>query len=54
MNRKGKELEKKLEGAKIIPSEYLKNIETTSFFTNLQKKEDEIKLFTQDFKKVNI
>jgi hypothetical protein len=54
MNKKGKELEKRLDSAKIIPSEYLKGLETTNFYNNLQKKEDEIKLFTQEFKKINI
>jgi hypothetical protein len=54
MNKKGKELEKKLDSSKIIPSEYLKDLETTNFYINLQKKEEEIKLFTQDYKKINI
>jgi hypothetical protein len=54
MNKKGKELEKKLDNSKIIPSEYLKNLETSNFYVNLHKKEEEIKLFTQEFKKVNI
>lgn len=54
MNKKGKELEKKLNEAKIIPDDYLKSLETVTFFSNLQKKEDDIKLFVSDFKKVNV
>jgi len=54
MNKKGKEQEKKLDEAKIIPDEYLKSLETTAFFTNLQKKDDDIKLFVSEFKKVNV
>jgi hypothetical protein len=54
MNKKGKELEKKLNDTKIIPDEYLKNLETQSFYSTLQKKDDDIKLFTSDFKKINV
>ena len=54
MNKKGKELEKKLNDTKIIPDEYLKSLEIQSFYSNWQKKEDDIKLFIQDFKKVNV
>ena len=54
MNKKGKELEKKLNDVKIIPDEFLKTLETTTFFTNLQKRDDDIKLFVSDFKKINV
>jgi hypothetical protein len=54
MNKKGKELEKKLNDTKIIPDEYLKSLEIQTFYSNWQKKEDDIKLFIQDFKKVNV
>jgi hypothetical protein len=54
MNKKGKELEKRLNDSKIIHDEYLKSLETSSFYSGLQKKEDDIKLFTQEFKKVNV
>jgi hypothetical protein len=54
MNKKGKDLENKLNAAKIIPDEYLKKLEQSNFYTKLEKKEEEIKLFTNEFKKVNI
>lgn len=54
MNKKGKELERKLNEAKIIPDEYLKSLETQTFYTQWQKKDDDIKLFTSEFKKVNV
>jgi hypothetical protein len=54
MNKKGKDLENKLNAAKIIPDEYLKKLEQSNFYTKLEKKEEEIKLFAAEFKKVNI
>lgn len=54
MNKKGKELEKKLEDCKIVSNDYQKSIDTQSFYANYQKKDDEMKLFVQDFKKVNV
>jgi hypothetical protein len=54
MNKKGKELENKLTAAKIIPEEYLKKLDKSNFFTRWEKKEEEIKLFNSEFKKVNI
>ncbi len=54
MNKKFKELEKKLNDTKIIPEDYLASLETQNFYSAMQKKEDDIKLFVTDFKKVNI
>jgi len=54
MNKKGKELENKLNASKIIPEEYLKKLDKSTFYTRLEKKEEEIKLFTSEFKKVNV
>jgi hypothetical protein len=53
-NKKGKELEKKISDCKIIADDYLRTLETTSFFTNWQKKEEEVKLFSNEMKKVNV
>jgi hypothetical protein len=54
MNKKGKELENKLNASKIIPDEYLKKLDKSNFYSRLEKKEEEIKLFNTEFKKVNI
>lgn len=54
MNRKGKDLENKLNASKIIPDDYLKKLDQSNFYTKLEKKDEEIKLFTSEFKKVNV
>jgi hypothetical protein len=54
MNKKGKELEKKLNDTKIIPDEYLKSLESQTFYSSWQKKDEDVKLFTNDFKKLNV
>ena len=54
MNKKGKELEKKLNNAKIIPDEYSRTLETITFHSSLKKKEDEMKLFSNEFNKINV
>ena len=53
MNKKGKDLEKKLNEAKIIPDSYLKDLSTQNFYASMQKQDDELKLFTSEFKKLN-
>lgn len=54
MNKKGKELEKKLNDTKIVPDEYLKSLESQTFYSTLQKKDTDIMLFSNDFKKLNV
>jgi hypothetical protein len=54
MNKKGKELEKKLKDTQIIPDDYLKTLESLSFYSKMEKKEEDIKLFINDNKKVNV
>ena len=53
MNKKGKELEQKLNNCKIVPDEYLTNLEIINFYTNWNKKEENIKLFNKESKKLN-
>ena len=40
MNRKGKELMKKLDGCRIIPESYIKHLETVQFYSEWNKKEE--------------
>ena len=54
MNRKGKEIENKLSGCKIIPDEYIKELETLNFYVNWNKKEEQKKIFTSEVKKLNV
>lgn len=54
MNKKGKELEKRLNNAKIISDEYTKTLEAIAFHSNLKKKEEDMKLFSNEFSKVKI
>lgn len=54
MNKKGKEIENKINSAKIIPDEYLKELETLSFFTNREKKQSGLKMFADEVKKINV
>ncbi len=54
MNKKFQELERKLNSTKIVSDEYLVSLETQNFYATRQKKEDDLKLFVSDFKKVNI
>jgi len=54
MNKKGKELERKLNSAKVISDEYTKALEAIAFQSNLKKKEEEMKLFSNEFNKINI
>ena len=53
MNKKGKELENKLNTCKIVPDEYLENLETINFYTNWNKKQANISLFNKESKKLN-
>jgi hypothetical protein len=48
MNKKGNEVEKRLKESKIIPEEYLKSLEISNFYSGLQKKDDDFKLFVQE------
>ena len=54
MNKIGKELETKLTNSRIVPNDYLKSLETLSFYAKWEKKDEETKLFYNDFKKVNV
>ena len=54
MNKKGKEWERKLNNAKIISEEYTRTLEAIAFHSNLKKKDDEMRLFSNEFNKVNI
>ena len=54
MNRKGKELMKKLDGCRIIPESYIKHLESVQFYTNWNKKEENQKIFTEETKKLNV
>ena len=54
MNKKGKELEQKLLTCRIVPDEYLKNLEVINFYTNWNKKEENLKLFAKESKKINV
>jgi hypothetical protein len=54
MNKKGKELEKKLNDSRIISDDYLKGLESLSFYNKMEKKDEEMKLFTSDVKKLNV
>ena len=53
MNKKGRELEKKLNDAKIINSDLEKSLETNSFYSNTEK-EKEKKLFVKESKKIDV
>ena len=54
MNRKGKELMKKLDGCRIIPESYINHLESVQFYTNWNKKEENQKIFTDEVKKINV
>ena len=54
MNHKGKELDIKLNNCRIIPSDVYKGLETNTYFQNKNKKHDDIKLFSDEFKKVQM
>lgn len=54
MNKKGKEMERKLNSAKIISDDYTKNLETIAYHSSLKKKDDDMRLFSNEFNKVNI
>lgn len=54
MNKKGKELETKLNNGKIISNDILKNIEVSGFFDQQAKKQDDLKLFNEEFIKVQV
>ena len=54
MNRKGNEFQGKLDGCRIIPDDYLKHLETLEFYSNWNKKEENLKVFTDEVKKLNV
>ena len=54
MNRKGKEIENKLNSCKIVPDEYIKKLETLNFYVALKKKDEQQKLFATETKKINV
>ena len=49
MNKKGRELERKLYDSKIIPDDDMKEVQVMNFFSSFSKKDDdkEKKLFAQ-------
>jgi len=53
MNKKGRELEKKLNEAKIITPDMEKSLETNSFYSSTEK-DKEKKLFVKDSKKIDV
>ena len=54
MNRKGNEFQGKLDGCRIIPDDYIKQLETLEFYSNWNKKEENLKVFTDEVKKLNV
>ena len=54
MNKKNTELEVKLNNSKIIPDDVYRGMSATSFFSSHQKKQDDLKLFADEFTKVKI
>ena len=54
MNRKGKEIENKLNSCKIVPDEYIKKLETLNFYVALKKKDEQQKIFAKKKKKINV
>lgn len=54
MNKKSKELDMKLENCKIISEGVMKSISNTKYFDEQSKKQEELKLFSDEFKKVQI
>ena len=54
MNRKGKEIENKLNSCKIVPDEYIKKLETLNFYVALKKKDEQQKIFATETKKINV
>lgn len=54
MNTKGKELNLKLKKSKIISDDIIDKISNSTFFEEKQRKEEENKVFNQEFQKVKI
>lgn len=54
MNGKAKELDMKLNNSKIISNDILAGEQTSNFFNQHQKKQNDIKLFSEEFTKVQI
>ena len=54
MNKKGREIENKLNSCKIIPDDYLKQLDTLNFYVNWNKKEENAKVFMTESKKLNV
>jgi hypothetical protein len=54
MNKKGRELENKLNSCKIIPDDYLKQLDTLNFYVNWNKKEENARVFMTESKKLNV
>lgn len=54
MNKKSKELEIKLNNSKIISDDIKRAVTVSNFFDKKQQKQDDLKLFSDDFQKVQI
>ena len=54
MNRKGRSFMEKLDGCKIIPDLYMKYLNELKFYENWSKKEENLKLFSEEYNKVNV
>ena len=54
MNKKSKDLEMKINNSLIISNDVKRGLNATNFFIQQQKKQDEMKLFNDEFNKVNI
>lgn len=52
MNKKVKELDIKLNNSKIVSDDIVKELSVSNFFDQKTKKHDELKLFSNEFKKV--
>jgi hypothetical protein len=54
MNKKSKELEIKLNNSKIISDDVRRGQNVMNFFDKKQQKQDDLKLFSDEFQKVQI
>lgn len=54
MNKKVRELDIKLNNSKIISDDVVKELNVSNFFDQKTKKQEDLKLFTDEFKKVQV
>ena len=53
MNRKGKEIENKLNACRIVPLDYIRALETQSFYDKKEKREENLALHKKESAKIN-